>query len=66
MKFEEGEDSCVLMKSCVNVLARSCVDGRPRLEFYHRQADGRNGNGQTDGSGGGEADVDVGMTLKSF
>src|SRR5689334_8251869 len=43
MKFEDVEDSGVVMQSRVDVLAPSWVVRKVQLEFYHRRADGRNG-----------------------
>ena len=43
MKFEECEDSDVLMKSCVNGSAWSWFQAKSRMEFYHRGANWRNG-----------------------
>jgi len=53
MKFEEVEDSGVLIKFCVNGSVRFCVDARSGLTFYHRQADGRNGERLGRGFDGG-------------
>ncbi len=62
MKFEEGEDSGVVIAYRARLASRSYVVTGFGQEFYHRRGYGR--NGYADGS---EAEAsEAGMTLKSF